>query len=106
MKKCKGFDLCICMCCARCTPTVEEKLVDKVIVDEYDNLYCEHYLSDGCVCQECNKEYTIDLLIEDNLWEQIKPIGKNKGQGLLCGACIMKKLEDIYGFHAFELHQI
>ena len=53
----------------------------------------------SCICQQCNKEYKIDLLIPDNLWELIKPNGKEKGAGLLCGSCIMNNLEslNLYG---------
>jgi len=48
---------------------------------------------DGCLCQGCGKPYMVDLIIPDNLWEEIKPSGKAKGSGLLCGKCIMDKLE-------------
>jgi len=47
----------------------------------------------SCKCQKCGKHYKIDLIIPDQLWKQIKPINKPEGGGLLCGACIMKKLE-------------
>jgi len=32
-------------------------------------------------------------MIHDEIWERIKPLGKPKGAGLLCGSCIMQKLE-------------
>lgn len=57
----------------------------------------------GCKCQECAKIYTVDFIVPDNLWEQIKPTNKAKGAGLLCGICIAKKIENIKGFAAFEL---
>jgi len=47
----------------------------------------------ACICQQCGKKYRIDLVIPDNIWEKIKPINKPKGSGLLCGMCIMNKLE-------------
>lgn len=44
-------------------------------------------------CQICKEDYQIDLIIPDDLWEMIKPINKEKGAGLICGSCIMKRLE-------------
>ena len=52
----------------------------------------------GCLCQECGKRYKIDIMIPDELWEKIKPNGKARGAGLLCGSCIMKKLEEFNQF--------
>ena len=52
----------------------------------------------SCACQECGKQYKVDLLISDELWEKIKPIGKTKGAGLLCGSCIMKKIEEFNSY--------
>lgn len=45
------------------------------------------------------------MSIEDDLWERIKPKGKPKGAGLLCGKCIIEKLENI-GYGAFKLTAI
>ena len=47
----------------------------------------------SCMCQQCKKDYRIDLEIPDRIWEKIKPAGKAYGAGLLCGSCIMNKLE-------------
>ena len=47
----------------------------------------------SCKCQDCGKRYKVDLLIPDKLWERIKPKGKAEGAGLLCGSCIMAKIE-------------
>jgi hypothetical protein len=55
----------------------------------------------ACKCQNCGKKYKVDLNIPDELWEQIKPKGKPPGGGLLCGSCIMEKLEKILGHEAF-----
>jgi hypothetical protein len=52
----------------------------------------------SCVCQECGADYKIDLTVPDNVWEKIKPNGKPKGSGLLCGQCIMEKLERFFGY--------
>lgn len=48
----------------------------------------------GCTCQDCGKQYRIDLMLSDSLWAVISPStsGNPKG-GLLCGACIMTRLE-------------
>ena len=51
-----------------------------------------------CICQHCGKKYRIDLLISDRLWKIIRPKGKKLWAGLLCGGCIMNKLEDISGY--------
>lgn len=40
----------------------------------------------------------MDLLVPDDLWEKIKPIGKQPGAGLLCGACIMQRIEKLGKF--------
>ena len=49
-----------------------------------------------CICQECGFYYNLDINIPDDLWEQIKPDGKPEGSGLLCGKCIVGKLEEVY----------
>ncbi len=57
----------------------------------------------SCKCQECGRQFKIDINIPDNLWEKIKPEGKPKGSGLLCGSCIIKKLEEILDYDYFCL---
>ena len=49
----------------------------------------------ACECQECRKQYKVDISISDGLWEKIKPEGKPKGSGLLCGSCIIKGIEQL-----------
>lgn len=46
-------------------------------------------------CQGCGIEYKGDLIIPDELWVKISPhpVEGFKGGGLLCGKCIMEKLE-------------
>lgn len=56
-----------------------------------------------CKCHQCGTEFKVDLLIPDILWERIKPEGKSSGAGLLCGACIMSKIENICAYSAFKL---
>lgn len=54
-------------------------------------------------CQACRRLYKIDLLIPDELWEKIKPNGKHSGAGLLCGGCIIERLERIKGYNAVRI---
>ena len=60
----------------------------------------------SCECQVCGKEYKVDLMIDDVLWERIKPKGKFRGAGLLCGSCIMRGIEAIGRYKAFRLEEI
>lgn len=57
----------------------------------------------SCKCQECGRKYTMDLIVEDFIWEQIKPYGKKDGSGLLCGGCIILKIEDKYQYGAISM---
>lgn len=54
-------------------------------------------IQEGCICQECGKLYKIDVIVPDKIWNQIKPHGKPEGAGLLCGLCIFKRIENIFG---------
>lgn len=63
-------------------------------------------MAGGCKCQGCGRLYTVDLLIPDELWERIKPEGKPQGAGLLCGACIMERIEQISGYAAWKLVEV
>ena len=47
----------------------------------------------SCTCHQCGKQYRVDLIVPEHVWEKIKPYGKAKGAGLLCGACILNKIE-------------
>ena len=54
----------------------------------------------SCKCQGCGKQYNIDVNVPDDVWEIIKPAGKQEGAGLLCGSCILEKLEKLdYKYH-------
>jgi hypothetical protein len=52
----------------------------------------------SCTCQRCGKKYGIDLDVPDDIWDEIRPKGKSKGSGLLCGHCILYELEKRYGY--------
>jgi hypothetical protein len=57
-------------------------------------------------CQHCGEDYKVDLNIPDELWEHIKPMGAAPGGGLLCGSCIMRMLECLGKYMAFEAKEI
>ncbi len=59
----------------------------------------------SCKCQSCNTKFKVDLNIPDELWEKIKPKNKPKGSGLLCGKCIMKKIEKISNYDYWFLRK-
>jgi hypothetical protein len=53
---------------------------------------------EGCECQRCGRRYKLDVTVPDHIWEKIKPLGP-PGSGLLCGQCIVWRVEDrITGF--------
>jgi hypothetical protein len=58
------------------------------------------------VCQDCGNNFKVDFLIGDDLWEKIKPAHKPVGGGLLCGQCILKRIECIGEYGAFRLSRI
>jgi hypothetical protein len=58
----------------------------------------------SCKCQNCNKQYKLDLIIPDIIWEEIKPKDKPEGAGLLCGSCIISMIESKFGYCSFELN--
>ena len=58
-------------------------------------------LKPGKVCQDCEKNYTVDLNIPDELWTEIQP----PAPGHLCGSCILARIELVKGFANFELRK-
>lgn len=52
-----------------------------------------------------NEKYRVDIMVPDEVWELIKPKNKSIGAGLLCGKCIVNKLEHL-GYSAWELKSI
>lgn len=57
----------------------------------------------SCKCQRCNKQYKVDVMVSDKLWEEIKPKHKPKGAGLLCGTCIIEKIEAKNEYNYYQL---
>jgi hypothetical protein len=43
------------------------------------------------------------VIIPNDLWERIKPAGKPEGGGLLCGKCIMRRIEVVNGYSSWRL---
>ena len=60
----------------------------------------------SCKCQSCGKRYKVDLIVPDELWNKIKPNGKLKGGGLLCGSCIMARIERISDYDCWFLSRL
>jgi hypothetical protein len=57
-----------------------------------------------CKCQNCRNLYKVDLIIPNDLWEkEIKPNNKPEGSGLLCGSCIMNKIENLNKYASYCL---
>ena len=57
----------------------------------------------SCKCQGCGRQYKVDIVVADELWEKIKPEGKPEGAGMLCGTCIMNRIEAQYNYGAWKL---
>ncbi len=56
-----------------------------------------------CKCQGCGKNYKVDLIIPDNIWKIIKPLEKSEDTGLLCGACILNRIENLDAYTVIHL---
>ena len=54
----------------------------------------------SCECQNCNNQYKVDILVDDEIWKKI--LSKKGYAGLLCGKCIIDKLES-FGYDRFKL---
>lgn len=60
----------------------------------------------SCKCQGCGDRYKVDVIVPDELWEQIKPEGKPKGSGMLCGKCILLRIKSKDECAAFKLEPV
>jgi hypothetical protein len=47
----------------------------------------------SCTCHNCGRKYKVDLIVPNDIWNQIRPIGSKGEGGLLCPVCIAKRLE-------------
>lgn len=52
----------------------------------------------GCLCDCCGKRYKVDLLVGDDLWQAICGV-----DNLLCGRCIVNRIEGRGLFKAYKL---
>lgn len=50
----------------------------------------------SCKCQQCEKRYKIDLIVNEIIWSAIKPEGSAPEAGLLCPSCIMNRVAALY----------
>ena len=57
----------------------------------------------SCKCQECKKQYKVDIIVPDELWKRIKPEDKPERDGMLCGSCIMDRIEALNNYGAWVL---
>lgn len=64
----------------------------------------EQQESDGCLCQGCNNRYKVDYIIPDDLWKKIKPHGKSDEGGMLCGKCIINRIEKLNVFKGLVVY--
>lgn len=58
---------------------------------------------EGCGCQGCGYTYRVDVLLPDTLWQRVQPTEKTPGAGLLCGLCIISRIESLGQYGAFNL---
>ena len=56
-----------------------------------DELNIDTAPHNGCRCQKCNKYYTVDINIPDNLWGKI-----SRDKNLLCPECIIKNIVEYH----------
>lgn len=57
-----------------------------------------------CTCQTCGKKYKVDILVPDDIWLEIRPDKSRPTEaGMMCGKCIMKGIEALDEYNAFEL---
>ena len=54
---------------------------------------------EGCLCQGCLKRYKVDLWVPTPLWRKIR----RRAETLLCGECIMSRIEALGEFNYFRL---
>lgn len=57
----------------------------------------------SCKCQSCGEHYKVDLIVPDKVWNKIKPKNKPPDTGLLCGSCIMKRIESFDNYDYYHV---
>jgi hypothetical protein len=63
----------------------------------------KHYTKDGYLCQGCGRRFKVEVNISMELWLKIRPLKKDGGSGLLCGECIMRRIEAFGEFASYKL---
>jgi len=69
----------------------------KLLIDEIDSKtnalknIIDTIPHNGCLCQQCNKYYTVDVNVPDKLWNKI-----SRGKNLLCPDCIIKNIVEYH----------
>ena len=53
----------------------------------------------SCTCRGCGEPYVVDLLVSDKLWERI-----SQGDNLLCGACMMRRINALGEYGALFVY--
>jgi len=56
-----------------------------------------------CRCQSCGMDYKVDVMVPDEIWDKIRPSNKEGEGGLLCGRCIMFRIESMSDYSVFHL---
>lgn len=92
--------------CSECSSMVPGATVTVAVTYTQEEGPDEQEISEGCICQSCGKRYRVDLNIPDEIWKRIKPEGKSKGAGLLCGSCIMIRIEAEGKTDKFETYRM
>ncbi len=60
----------------------------------------------GCLCQGCGRRYKVDINVSDELWERLQNGDEErdyKRPNLLCGICIMRRIELLGEFDYYNL---
>jgi hypothetical protein len=58
----------------------------------------------SCFCHRCGKDYKVDVMVPDVIWERIRPDKTRPTEaGLLCGACVFTELENLNEYSAYYL---
>jgi|SRR5688500_590992 len=69
-------------------PGIDPCIVRSVAI--FESQWTEFFGEQGCQCCECGRRYRIDLNVPDEVWSQI---GMPAHAGLLCGSCIIGRME-------------
>ena len=77
--------------------------------------------TDGCLCCDCGKRYRVDVILDDDLWQRILNVNAGEARKdirdpdgallvrkdvLLCGSCIMHRIELLGRFGAYYLESM